>query len=185
MNDIKERILKALHSGKSRPKVARMVGISEERMYELVNSDERFRLQVDALESNARRPRIWTVIDLLWQWGTWYEHGRLRSALPLYGDNGDGFSGQDEAFHASQYVEGNSPPCSYLSQAFVYAKPALVHRYAKCLDAETFDTPLLPGQSAKSRAIICNVMVSDFTDVLTRRMREYDYNTISRYEVER
>lgn len=113
--------------------------------------------------------RIWTVDVLLRTWGEWYEYGRLPTARCIKGDP-YGVPGMDEGHLAALYVEGLNPPCMALARAFVMAKPALVHVYAKLRSPETFDIPLLPGQSELARKITCNVMVSDFQAALEQRI---------------
>jgi hypothetical protein len=121
-------------------------------------------------EGERMARRIWTVDVLLRTWGEWYEYGRLPTALRAPGADCGGVVGMDEGHLAALYVEGLNPPCLALARAFVLAKPALVHVYAKLRLPETFDVPLAPGQSDLTRAITCNAMVNDYRAALEQRM---------------
>lgn len=120
--------------------------------------------------------RVWTVDTLLRAWGEWYEYGRLATPDLRGVPRGEcGKAQVDESHGAYLYVEGMEPPCVQLARAFVVAKPALVHVYAKLRPPETFDVPLFPGQSELTRRITCNVMVNDFKDVLALRVEVCPY----------
>lgn len=114
------------------------------------------------------RKDVWDADRLLKAWGLWYEHGRLKTAGLT--PSGDGVDGLDENHLAALYVEGLSPANVALAQAFVVAKPALVHLFARSRPHESFDVPLLPGQSEASRSIVCHLMEADYREALERRM---------------
>lgn len=115
--------------------------------------------------------RIWTVDSLLQTWGVHYEYGRLSNLASVPQFEATGTSGRDEGHLVALYVEGLLPPSIRLAQAFLMAKPALVHVYAKLRKPEQFDIPLLPGQSELSRQIVCSVMVNDYRDMLEAQVK--------------
>ena len=122
-------------------------------------------------EGERMARRIWTVDALLMTWGAHYEYGRLSNLAAVTQFEASGMSGRDEGHLVALYVEGLLPPCRALTNAFLASKPALVHVYAKLGKPETFDVPLLPGQSELSRKIVCNLMVSDYRDVLEAQVK--------------
>jgi hypothetical protein len=130
------------------------------------------------MEGDRKMSRlIWDAEAMLKAWGGWRAFGKVSGAGYISRDADERFSGcADEHFGAALYVEGLEPACVVLARAFVVAEPALVHVYVKGCPKNKFDTVLLPGQSDVSRAIVCNLMIADYLQVLEARLQVEPYS---------